>query len=200
MSSEVQRTTPAVAKASERRALGHRAPARQRKALELIASRGREVIGVRHLVQGGTARIGDVREALARVPMNEVGGRALVVGEVTQSEYLLHVPPRARARWHSRGAIPRLLVGPETIALAPGDRAVLVLGQLQVRARIVDIEALSTGPRWGSGIAGWIVFVAAVYLAALTVCAVVAPPQVPRLPRGALHHVQAELLQRLPSR
>lgn len=199
MSSEVQRTAP-VAAMAERRVGRPGDPARQRKALELIATRGREVIGVRHLVQGGTARIGDVREALARVPMNEVGGRALVVGEVTQDEHLLHVPPRARARMHARGAIPRLLVGPQKIALAPGDRAVLVLGQIQVRARIVDIEALSGGPRRGAGIAGWIVFVAAIYLAALTVCAVVAPPEVPRLPRGALHHVQTELLHRLPPR
>src|SRR5690348_6379747 len=108
--SEVQRTAATTNASAERKVGRTGEQARDRKALELIATRGREVIGIRHLVQGGTARIGDVREALARVPMSDIGGRPLVIGAVTRDEHLLYVPPRARARVHAAGGIPRLLI------------------------------------------------------------------------------------------
>src|SRR6185503_9767458 len=85
--SEVQRTAPAKDAPAAQKVGRPGGRAGERKALELIATRGREVIGVRHLLEGKTARIGDVREALARVPMNELGGRSLVVGAVARGEH-----------------------------------------------------------------------------------------------------------------
>ena len=95
--SEVQRTAPPTEMSAERKVSRPGEGAHAKKALELVAMRGREVIGVRHLLVGGTAWIGDVREALARVPTHEIGGKPMVVSAVTRDEYLLYVPARARA-------------------------------------------------------------------------------------------------------
>jgi hypothetical protein len=201
--SEVQRTAPAADTGAQRKAshTGEKARACSRKrALELVAMRGREVIGVRHLIEGGTAWVGDVREALARIPMKALGGQPLVVGAVTRDEYALYVPPRARARMHCVSGVPRLLVGPDKLSLVPGDRVVLVLGQVQIRARIVDVEALAERPQPSGWIAGWVALVVTIYLGALAVCAALAPPPVPHLERGALQRIEEQLLHRVAPR
>src|SRR5262249_56378770 len=43
-------------------------------ALELVAMRGKDVVGVRHLHEGGSAWVGNAAETMARVPMREFGG------------------------------------------------------------------------------------------------------------------------------
>jgi hypothetical protein len=45
-------------------------------ALELVALRGRDVIGVRHLMVGGRASVGGGADAMARVSMKDFGGQA----------------------------------------------------------------------------------------------------------------------------
>src|SRR5512132_228941 len=58
-----------------------------KSALELVAMRGRDVIGVRHLLEGGRAFLGSGPEAIARMPTKDLGGGSVVVGEVTASEF-----------------------------------------------------------------------------------------------------------------
>ena len=83
---------------------------------------------------GGTAWVGNVAETMARVSMREFGGQPLIVGEVRSGTYAVHVPPRARARIHGADGIPRLVVGPHRVELLEGERAVVVLGAVQIRA------------------------------------------------------------------
>src|SRR5262249_46888645 len=45
-----------------------------KSALELVAMRGRDVIGVRHLMEGGRALLGSGPEAIARMSTKELGG------------------------------------------------------------------------------------------------------------------------------
>lgn len=159
--------------------------AQTRTALELVAVRGRDVLGVRHLLEGGTAWVGNVNDALARIQLKEFGGQPLLVGEVLSGEHTLYIPPRARARMHKRGDLPRLLAGPHRISLCEGERAVLVLGPVQIRAQVVRV-ALSPTRAALAGAAGWIALAAASYLTALGICAALAPPPSLALERGAL--------------
>lgn len=149
---------------------------RTRKVLELVAMRGKEVVGVRHLLEGGTAWVGNANDAIARLSMKEFGGHPLIVGEVTSKEFAIYVPPRARARLHGDDGVPRILVGPDKITLKEGERAVLVLGPIQIRAQIVSVDMFSNALPMPAGAAGWIAFVAAVYIAALAICAALTPP------------------------
>ncbi len=164
-----------------------------RRALELVAVRGRDVLGVRHLIEGGTAWVGDVTDALARIQLEEFGGRPLLVGEVLSGEHTLHVPPRARARMHKRGDLPRLIAGPHRIALSEGQHAVLVLGAVQIRARIVRVAASPTRAAI-KGAAGWIAVAAVVYVVALAICASLAPSPSLTLDRGVLQRIHAPYL------
>ena len=164
-----------------------------RQALELVAVRGRDVLGVRHLLEGGTAWVGDVTDALARIQLEEFGGRPLLVGEVLSGEHTLYVPPRARARTHKRGDLPRLLAGPHRIALCEGERAVLVLGSVQIRAQIVRVAASPTRAAL-AGAAGWVALAAAAYVLALGICAALAPPPSLTLDRGVLQRLNAPYL------
>ena len=167
-----------------------------RQALELVAVRGRDVLGVRHLVEGGTAWIGNVSDALVRLQLDDFGGQPLLVGEVLSGEHMLYVPPRARARMHKRGDLPRLLAGPHRIALCEGERAVIVLGSVQIRAQIIRVAASPMRAAL-AGAAGWIVLAAASYVMALGICAALAPPMSLTLDRGVLQHLNAPYLRLL---
>lgn len=174
---------------------------RAEKALELVAMRGRDVIGVRHILLGGTAWVGDVRAALARIPMREFGGQPLIIGAVTQDEYALYVPPRARARMHGAGGVPRLLMGPYKVTLTPGERAVLVLGPIQIRAQIVSVDSFAgRGGLSSGGMAGWIACATAIYVTSLTVCAALAPPIPQHLDPGAMQRLHGHFLPKVASR
>jgi hypothetical protein len=160
-----------------------------RRALELVAVRGKDVIGVRHLLEEGRAHIGNAPASIARVPAGELDQAAPVIAEVTGARYVLHVPRRARARVHGADGLGRLLTGPVDVELRDGDRAVLVLGPVQVRAQIVPIEIIS---RLGTSALRWVALVGALYLAALGICAAIAPRDRAHLDEGALRRaVQA---------
>ena len=191
--SDLVRTAHATAEQSDRPGdTGKRVETRQ--ALELVAMRGRDVLGVRHLVEGGTAWVGNVDDTLARIPLEEFGGRPLLVGEVLSGEHTLYVPARARARTHKRGDLPRLLAGPYRIALVEGERAVLVLGAIQIRAQVVRV-ALSPTRAALAGAMGWIALIAASYVLALGICAALAPPPSLTLDRGILQRLHAPYLR-----
>jgi hypothetical protein len=145
------------------------------RALELVAARGKEVIGVKHLLRGGRAWVGDAADALARVAMADFGGEPVAVGEVSGSRHLINVPPRARIRIDQPDNVTRIAIGPQRIALAEGERAVVVLGSVQIRAQVVAIETFARTVGVSSTATRWIVGVGAVYMAALALCAVLAP-------------------------
>jgi hypothetical protein len=167
-----------------------------------VALRGKDVIGVRHVLDG-RAYIGSGPDVVARVVVDGAG-EAPLIAEVTGDRFVVRVPPRMRARMHGVDGLGRLLTGPAEIPLREGDRAVLVLGAVQVRAQIVPIEILSRSaalgqglglerPR-GSGLSGaarWIGLVGAMYAAALGLCAALAPRDPAHLEEGALQRVIA---------
>ncbi len=172
-------------------------PARRphgRLALELVAMRGKDVVGVRHLQEGGTAWVGNVAEPLARVPLRELGGQSLVVGEVRSGTYAVQVPPRARARVHGRDGIPRLLVGPHRVELREGERAVLVLGAVQIRAAVVPFEVPAARFKIGVGVAAWVAVLAAVYVAAVAISAALVQPAPMRADPDAMERVHKPYL------
>lgn len=171
---------------------GHEA--QTRPALELVAVRGRDVLGVRHLLEGGTAWVGNVTDTLARIQLKEFGGQPLLVGEVTSGDHAVYVPPRARARMHKHGDLPRLLAGPDRILLQEGERAVLVLGPIQIRAQVVRV-ALSPPRAAFPGAAGWIAIAAGAYLIALGIFAAMAPPPSLTLERGVLQRLHIPYLR-----
>jgi hypothetical protein len=144
---------------------------RGRLALELVAMRGKDVVGVRHIHEGGSAWIGNTAETLARVSMRSFGGHAFVVGDVRSGTYTVHVPPHARGRIHSADGIPRLLIGPSRVELREGDRAVVVIGPVQIRAQVVPFEVATRGYRISAGATAWAVVIGALCVAvvALTV-------------------------------
>jgi hypothetical protein len=145
-------------------------------ALELLALRGKDVVGVRHLHEGGTAWVGPVADTMARLSMREFGGQPLVVGEVRSGTYTVRVPPRARARVHGSDGIPRLLFGPHRVELREGERAVLVLGAVQIRAQVVPFEMPASRFKAGSAIA-WLALLGVVYAAVLAVSAALNHPE-----------------------
>jgi hypothetical protein len=196
MSELVKQSAPPAESPAERVPSGPR-KVRAQKALELVALKGRDVIGVRHLLEGGVAWVGQVADALARVPMSEFGGQPRIAGEVRGGSFLLHVPPRARARLHGADGLARIVAGPQKICLGEGDRAVLVLGPVQIRAQISTIEVVASGIGAVSGAAGWIAFVGAVYVAALALCAAFAPPPPAQLHRGAMTRLHQPFMTHL---
>jgi hypothetical protein len=150
---------------------------RGRLALELVAMRGRDVVGVRHLQDGGTAWLGNVTDSLARVSMREYGGDALILGEVRSGTYSVRVPPRARARVHGGDGVPRLVVGPYRIELRPGERAVVVLGAVQIRAQVVPFDVPLPRFKLTAGAAVWMALLGAVYVVAIALTAAAAQPK-----------------------
>jgi len=182
---------------------------RTQKALELVATRGREVVGVRKLVQGGKAWVGDLYEALARPPMRAFGGQPLIIGAVTRDEYALYIPPGGRARMHGNDGVPRLITGPYKLALAPGERAVLVLGPIQIRAQVIDVEVAApllspaiagSGTRSPVRLVGWAALTAAAYATAMAVCSAFSPAPAKALEHGAMHRVLAPVLAKIATR
>jgi hypothetical protein len=115
-------------------------------ALELVAMRGKDVVGVRHLQEGGAAWVGNVTDALARVSLRELGGQPFIVGDVRSGAYAVEVPPRARARVHRADGVPRLLVGPAHVELLEGERAVVVLGAVYAAAIAISASMSEPSP------------------------------------------------------
>lgn len=185
--SEVSGRAPSNAEATEK------APrARGRRALELVATRGKDVVGVRHVLEGGRAWVGNVADAIARAPLRDLGGHPHIVGEVQRGAYVIHVPPRARARLHGSDGVPRLLVGPHRVELGEGDRAVLVLGALHVRAQVVPFETAKEGLRAGE-VGAWVALVALVYAAALVVSSALTATPPPRV-EPAMERIHQRIL------
>ena len=174
-----------VKQADTENARGAARRARGRLALELVATRGKDVVGVRHVLDGGRAWVGNVADAIARVPARELGGHPHIVAEVRAEVFSVHLPPRARARLHGADGVPRLLIGPYRIELHEGDRAVLVLGGVQIRAQLVPFEAPPYSVRAGE-VGAWVAVVALVYAAALVISsALTKPAPAPADPGGA---------------
>ncbi|MFT3768521.1 MAG: hypothetical protein QM820_24000 [Minicystis sp.] len=167
---------------------------RGRLALELVAMRGKDVIGVRHLRDGGTAWVGSVSDAIARVPSRDLGGHPFLVGEVRSGTYVLHLPARARARMHGLDGIPRLMVGPHRMELREGERAVLVLGPVQIRAQLVPFDTAPSGFKVSATIGVWVAAIGLVYAAALAISAALAQPSPPRVEPGAMHRIHGKYL------
>jgi hypothetical protein len=187
---------PGMAEASSRQAeAGAGKRPRGRLALELMAVRGKDVVGARHVLDGGTAWVGNVADAIARVPMAAFGGQPLIVAEVCAGVHVLHVPPRARARIHGSDGIPRLVVGPHRIELHEGERAVVVLGAVQIRGRVVPYEVTEPRHRRVAQVAVWVSVIAGIYAVALALSAALghAPPP-PRLEPGAMTRLHARFL------
>jgi hypothetical protein len=166
--------------------------ARGRLALELVAMRGKDVVGVRHLRDGATAWVGDVAETLARVPMREIGDRPFLLGEVRAGTYTVQVPPRARARVHGADGIPRLVVGPHRVELSEGERAVVVLGPVQVRAQVVPFEA--PAGRFNA-VAAWVAVLGVIYVAAIALTTAMVRPSATKLEPGAMHRIHERFLE-----
>jgi hypothetical protein len=153
--------------------------------LELVAMRGKDVVGVRHLHEGGTAWIGNGPDSIARVPLREHGGHPLIVGDVRAGTFAVHVPPRARARYHGGDGIPRLLVGPQRVELRHGERAVLVMGGVSIRAQVVPFEVPCPRFRVTSGAAAWMAVLGVLYAAAVVITAMLSRPSAtPAQPGG----------------
>lgn len=163
-------------------------------ALELVAVRGTDVIGVRHLLEGGQAWVGQSPDSIARVSMGEWGGRATVVAEAVGGRFVLHVPPRARARMHGRDGLGRLAIGPMDIEVEEGDRTVVVMGQVQIRARIVPVEmSAPLSSRVPGEAKRWIAVMGALYITALALCAMIAPSRPSTLDSGLRRAVDTTL-------
>lgn len=167
---------------------------RGRLALELVAMRGKDVVGVRHVQEGGTAWVGNVAETIARVSMREYGGHPFMVGDVRAGTYTIQVPPRARARVHGADGIPRLVVGPHRVDLREGERAVVVLGGVQIRAQVVPFEVPASRFRITAGVAAWVAVLGAIYLAAMAFTATAAQPVPLKVEPGAIQRVHAKVL------
>jgi hypothetical protein len=166
---------------------------RGRLALELVAMRGKDVIGVRHLIDGGTAWVGNVTEAIARISMREYGGQPFLVGRADGATFTISVPPRARGRIHGSDGIPRLVMGPHTGRLTEGERAVLVIGPVQIRAQVVPFETASGGFRMTVGVAGWLAVLAALYVGALGLSTSLSARTAP-LDHGKMARIHARFL------
>ena len=195
--SELVGSVPAKQPAAQEGSAGARRP-HGRLALELVAMRGKDVVGVRHLLDGGTAWVGNAAETMARMSMREYGGQPFMVGTVRSGAYLVDVPPRARARIHGADGIPRLVVGPHHVELQMGERAVLVLGAVQIRAAVVPFELPAPRFKLTSGAIGWVAALGAVYAAAIALTAALAQPPALHLTPGAMHRLHERFLQAAP--
>jgi hypothetical protein len=167
------------------------------RALEIVATRGADVLGVRHLLEGGACWVGPAQSTIANIPMTDYGGGASMVAEVVDGTCKLHVPPRARARTHGKDGLGRLLVGPVDFDITEGDRAVVVLGPVQIRARVVNIQTSGKAETYRRRDAlKWLVAMAALYFVVLGICALVVPEKPKTLERGALQRAVSATLDR----
>lgn len=168
------------------------------QALELVVMRGKDVVGVRHILDG-RAHVGVDAQAIAKVP----AARSEVIAEVVGGRFTLFVPAGTRARLHQADGLARLLRGPAEVTLVKGDRAVLVLGTLQIRAQIVPVEvaprtapvaSLSAraggagrmGERRAPGMLSWVAMAGTLYAAALAICVIFAPRERLQLDAGTV--------------
>ena len=141
--------------------------------------RGRDVIGVRHLLDGTRATIGRGPDAFARISISDAADD-ITIAEVERGQFVLWVPARSRVRSHLSCGLGQLGIGPQRIVLADGDRSVLVLpGGIQIRAQIVPIETFSRSLSAARHPARWLAVAASLYVAALVLCASLAPSKVP---------------------
>lgn len=161
------------------------------RALELVAVRGKDVVGVRHLVDGGRATMGAGADAIVRLADTDA---PFTVATVRGDDFVLRVPAKARARVHGADGIPRLVAGPADVRLAEGERAVLYVGEHQLRARVAQIETLARGVAASAKAIRWIAIVGAVYVAALGLCATLVPSHAPQLTAGFGRAIQATAL------
>ncbi|TKC94131.1 hypothetical protein E8A74_48740 [Polyangium fumosum] len=170
------------------------------KALELVALRGTEVLGVRHVLDGGVCWIGQAPESIARIPMTEYGGHPVAVAEVKEGQFVLHVPPHARGRTHGKDGLGRLVTGPVSFEVDEGDRAVIVLGPVQIRARLVAIEASGKERvRIPNETRRLLTVMGALYVTALALCAAIAPARPERLANGAVRRAIATVAESVVS-
>lgn len=166
------------------------------RALEIVATRGHDVIGVRHLLEGGECWVGSAQSSIANLPMREYGGRPVIVGRVTDGQCNVHVPPFARARTHGSDGLGRLLMGPVDVPLSDGDRAVIVLGSVQIRARIIRIEQAGKVETYRRRDAlRWLLVASALYFAVFGLCALVVPQKPQPLEPGALQRAVSKNLE-----
>jgi hypothetical protein len=169
------------------------------RALELVAMRGAEVLGVRHVLEGGKCWVGCGEDSIARIPMGDYGGQPALVAEVSAEQFVLHVPPRARGRTHADG-IGRLVTGPVSIEVKEGDRAVVVLGAVQIRARVVPVEARAAPPaRVSTEVRKWLTVMGALYVAALATTAIVAPARAEKVASGGVRRAIATVTEKMAS-
>jgi hypothetical protein len=195
--SELVGSVPAKQPAAESGSGGPRRP-RARLALELVAMRGKDVVGVRHLHDGGTAWVGNAVETMARLSMREYGGQPFMVGTVRAGAYVVDVPPRARARIHGSDGIPRLVMGPHHVELLEGERAVLVLGAVQIRVAVVPFEVPAPRFKITTAAVAWVAALGTVYAAAIALTAALAQPVPQHLAPGAMHRLHARFLHEGP--
>ncbi|HRI69080.1 MAG TPA: hypothetical protein PK156_32845 [Polyangium sp.] len=167
------------------------------RALEVVATRGRDVISVRHLLDGGTCWVGPAQSSIANVSMREFGGQAAQLAEVVDGRCVVHVPPLARARTQDASGLWRLLVGPVDVAVAEGERAVVVLGSVQIRTRVIHIERAGSAkyPRQREALR-WLLSMAALYFMVFGIFALVVPEKPRRLEHGALQRAVIATLER----
>jgi hypothetical protein len=165
-------------------------PRSTRRALELVAMRGGDVIGVRHVLDGARAMLGQGSEALAPVGVDAAGATSFTVGEVNGDEFVVHVPDRARVRSGVPSGLARLGTGPTTLVLAVDQRAVVVLRSgIQIRARIVEVDIRPGSQPKRSPSVRWLVAVGALYVGALALCAVMVPDHRAAMEEGSLQRV-----------
>lgn len=167
------------------------------RALEIVVTRGRDVIGVRHLLDRGACWVGPAQSTIANIPMTQFGGRASLIAEVVDGRSKVHVPPRARARTHGKDGLGRLLTGPVEIEIAEGERAVVVLGAVQIRARVIQIETVGkVEPYHRRDAVKWLLIAATLYFMVFGICALVVPDKPKQLESGAMQRAVATMLDR----
>jgi len=171
-------------------------------ALELVAMRGADVLGVRHVLEGGKCWVGSSEESIARIPMGDYGGKPALVAEVVGGRCILHVPPRARGRIHGKDGLGRLVIGPVSLDVAEGDRVVIVLGAVQLRARIVSVEtgAMMPEARMTREVRRWLTVVGALYVTALAATAMLTPEKAEMLTDGAVRKAVVARMERIANR
>lgn len=167
------------------------------RALEIVVIRGRDVISVRHLLEGSDCWVGPAQSSIINVPMIDYGGRPSMIAEVLDGCCKVHVPPRARARTHDRDGLDHLLMGPVDLDINEGERAVIVLGAIQIRARVVQIETARKVETFQRRDAWkWMFFAATLYVLVLGVCALLAQDKPKHLENGAMQRAVSATLER----
>ena len=110
-----------------------------RQALELVVFRGQDVIAIRHLRDGSSVWLGQVENSIAKISMADFGGQEMLLAETSDHQFLLNIPPHARARSHGNDGLGRLIMGPKQFSLQAGDKVVIILGTIQIQVQIVPI-------------------------------------------------------------